>query len=392
MPKAGRLLSHLHRETYPAGSFIFRQGDPGDCAYLIEEGCVEVSVNGVAQAQLRKGELFGEVALLDKQPRTGTVRATENAVVIPIPRVLVGELLQKTDPVVRHLLLIILERFRSVYGPSGFEPTRTTAFMRDSTRSVATQHLTLGRDMLEALHEGQFELFYQPICELSGGRPVGFEALVRWHHPTAGTISPLDFLGLAEQMGQIHQIGLWTLERACLDWPVLRARIDYPRPFVSVNLSPSQLAGEGFVRAVKEIVHGHGMSPIELKLEMTETVVIDRPERALELLGMLTQMGSTLALDDFGTGYSSLDALHRYPFGTMKIDRCFIGQMLGTPRIAKIVHSSIELAHALNMDVVAEGVETEAERSALGALGCDYGQGWLFGRPASLKAIETSVR
>lgn len=380
------MLSHLNRETYPAGTVIFREGDAGDCAYLIEVGLIEVSVGGSALAQMGKGELFGEVALLDKQPRTATVQAVENTVLIPIPRLLVRELLEKTDTVVRHLLLIILERFRSARGPSGFEPTRTTAFMRDSTRSVATKQLILAHDMLEALQEEQFEMFYQPIVDLSSGRLAGFEALIRWHHPVAGIISPLDFLGLAEDTGQIRQIGLWTLERACLDWPVLRARIDHPKPFLSVNLSPSQLTSEGFIGAFKGIVHKHRMPLPELKLEMTENVIIEKPQLALELLGTLTQIGSTLALDDYGTGYSSLDTLHRYPFGTMKIDRTFVSQMLGTPHTAKIVRSSIELAHSLSMDVVAEGVETEAERSALNALRCDYGQGWLFGKPASLKA------
>ena len=132
------------------------------------------------------------------------------------------------------------------------------------------------------------------------------------------------------------------------------------------------------------------MPPRELKLELTETVIVEKPNLALEVLGKLTETGSSLALDDFGTGYSSLDTLHRYPIGTMKIDRSFVSQMMAAPQISKIVRASINLVHALNMDVVAEGVETEAEREALRELGCDYGQGWLFGKPASLKAIDAT--
>jgi EAL domain-containing protein (putative c-di-GMP-specific phosphodiesterase class I) len=386
-PQGGIVLKNLHRETFPAGEIIFKEGDPGDSAYLIEEGSVEVSVSSAQHTRLGKGELFGEIALIDQQPRTATVRAIENTVLIPIPRQLVKELLEKTDPVVRHLLLTILERYRSTRNQPAFDPSRSTTFKRDKTRGVATHQLRLAHDIADALREEQFEMFYQPICDLSSGRVAGFEALIRWHHPVEGMISPLDFLWVAEQTGQIREIGLWTLERACLDWPALRQRINHNNPFVSVNLSPSQLTGEGFVENVKAIAVRHGMPPAELKLELTETVIINNPDLALQLLSKLTEAGSTLALDDFGTGHSGLEALHRYPIGTMKVDRSFVSQMVSSPHSAKIVHASIDLAHSLKMNVVAEGIETEEERLALLELGCDYGQGWLFGKPASLKSI-----
>ncbi len=381
------MLKNLHRETYPAGEIIFKEGDPGDSAYLVEDGCVEVNVSSTQQSHIGKGELFGEIALIDQKPRTATVRAIEDTVLIPIPRQLVKELLEKTDPVVRHLLLTILERFRSTRSQPAFDPSASSIFRRDATRGVATQQLRLSHDIAEALREEQFEMYYQPICDLSSGRLAGFEALIRWHHPTEGLVSPMDFLWVAEQTGQIREIGLWTLQRACLDWPTLRSRINQHKPFVSVNLSPSQLTGEGFVDEVRNIVNRNQMPAPELKLELTETVIINNPELALQLLSKLTESGSTLALDDFGTGHSGLDALHRYPIGTMKIDRAFVSQMLASPHSAKIVRASIELAHSLKMDVVAEGIETEDERLALLELGCDFGQGWLFGKPAALGYI-----
>jgi len=377
----------LHRETYPAGDIIFKEGDPGDSAYLVEEGCVEVNVSSTQQSQIGKGELFGEIALIDQKPRTATVRAIEDTVLIPIPRQLVKELLEKTDPVVRHLLLTILERYRSTRGLPAFDPSASTVFRRDTTRGIATQQLRLSHDIAEALREEQFEMYYQPICDLSSGRLAGFEALIRWHHPVEGLVSPMDFLWVAEQTGQIREIGLWTLQRACLDWPTLRTRINHHKPFVSVNLSPSQLTGDGFVDEVRKIVKSHQVPAPELKLELTETVIINNPDLALQLLGKLTESGSTLALDDFGTGHSGLDALHRYPIGTLKIDRTFVSRMLASPHSAKIVQASIELAHSLKMDVVAEGIETEDERLALLELGCDFGQGWLFGKPAALRCI-----
>lgn len=330
------MLKNLHREIYPSGETIFKEGDPGNTAYIIEEGCVEVVVSSTQTSLIHKGELFGEIALIDQQPRTATVRAVENTVLIPIPRQLVKELLEKTDPVVRHLLLTILERYRSTRKQPAFDPSRSTTFRRDTTRGVATQQLRLAHDIAQALREGQFEMYYQPICDLSSARIAGFEALIRWHHPTEGMISPMDFLWVAEQTGQIREIGLWTLEQACRDWPALRQKIDHHKPFVSVNLSPSQLTGDGFVGEVKELVTRLQMPPHELKLELTETVIINNPELALQLLSKLTDSGSTLALDDFGTGHSSLDALHRYPIGTMKLDRVFISQMLASAQSAKI--------------------------------------------------------
>ncbi len=381
------MLNNLRRKNYSARDVIFKEGDPGDSAYLIEEGCVEVSVSSTQQTRLNKGELFGEIALIDQQPRTATVRAIEDTVLIPIPRQLVKERLEKTDPVVRHLLLTILERYRATRSQPASDPARTDAFGRDTTRGDATHQLRLSHDIEEALRDEQFEMFYQPICDLSSGRIAGYEALIRWHHPAEGLISPLDFLWVAEQTGQIREIGLWTLERACLDWPKLRESISHPKPFVSVNLSPSQLSGDKFVESVKSIVSRHQMPAAELKLEMTEAVINNNPDQAQKLLGKLTEAGNTLALDGFGSDQPGIESLQRYPIGTVKINRSFVGQMLSSQPSAKIVKNAIDLAHSLNMEVVAEGIEIEDERLALLELGCDYGQGWLFGKPTSLKRI-----
>lgn len=395
------MLNNLNREIFNAGEIVFSEGDAGECAYLIEDGLIEIVVmlGGHEQRvnQIGHGELFGEVALIDHQPRTATARAIGKVVLIPIPRELVNELLEKTDPIVRHLLLVILDRYRNKRGvsrqPSNaqLQDQAEVTSKRMAIRGEATQQLTMANDIARALAKDEFEMYYQPICSLTSGQVAGFEALIRWRHPTEGLMSPLDFLWLAEQTGQIRELGLWTLERSCRDWPVLRNLTNYARPFVSVNLSPSQLVGESLVENVKSIMVKYQMPPTELKLELTETVIINKPDVALTLLNRLTEMGSTLAIDDFGTGHSSLETLNRYPIGTMKVDRSFTSTMLTSAQSKEIVSSSIRLAHSLGMDVVAEGIETEVVRQRLLELGCNFGQGWLFGKPAALTSLTSTI-
>lgn len=382
------MLDKLYREVFIGGQSVFCAGDVGDCAYLIEEGAVEIIAPNQDREQriglLSKGELFGEIALIDRQPRTATVRALERTVLVPIHRKLVEELLEKSDPILRHLLLTILERYRinQNHGATSAD-TRSTS-QRNALKGEATQKLSLAHGIARALAQDEFELYYQPICSLSDGRIAGFEALIRWHHPTDGLVPPMDFLWIAEQTGQIRELGLWTLERACRDWPELSRCTDSPTPFVSVNLSAIQLTGATLVDDVRSIISRHHMPPAQLKLELTETVMVKQPEVAEDILKRLMELGSQLALDDYGTGYSGLDHLQRYPIGTLKLDRAFIAPMLDSPQSMEIVRSSIELAHSLGMNVVAEGVETEAVSARLAALGCEFGQGWLFGKPLPL--------
>lgn len=390
------LFDEFDREIFSPGQQIFKYGDVGDCAYLIEEGAVEVLV--VKQNKehrirtIGKGELFGEISLIDYQPRTATVRAIEKTVLVPIPRKLMEGLLEKSDPVLRHLLLVILERFRNRNDGSALSAATVLVSPEQSKRrsivkGEATQKLALAHGMKRALTHEEFQLYYQPICHISDGRIAGFEALIRWEHPTDGQIQPNDFLWIAEQTGLIHEIGLWTLERAGRDWKVLRQFVEYELPFVSVNLSAAQLSNEMLVEDVKSIITAQQMSPAELKLELTETVMVDHPEIALRIMRRLIDLGCSLALDDYGAGHSGLRHLQRYPLDTLKIDGAFVEPMLASVQSMEIVRSSVALAHSLGMSVVAESVETEGVRAKLLEMKCEFGQGWHFGRPATLEDL-----
>ncbi len=390
------LFDEFDREVFANGQDIFKYGDAGDCAYLIEEGTVEILVNKQgAEHRIRligKGELFGEVSLIDYQPRTATVRAIERTVLVPIPRTLMEGLLEKSDPILRHLLLVILERFRHRNDDSApLESVSTIApdqlKSRNSVKGEATQKLSLAHGMKRALTNEEFQLYYQPICNLADGRVAGFEALIRWHHPLDGPLQPDDFLWIAEQTGLIHEIGLWTLERACRDWHTLKNFAENQKSFVSVNLSPSQLNNEMLVDDVKIIMAREHVLPSELKLELTETVMVEQPEMASRIMHSLIELGCSLALDDYGAGHSGLRHLQRYPLDTLKIDGAFVEPILTSTQSLEIVRSSVALAHSLGMRVVAEGVESEGVRAKLLEMECEYGQGWYFGRPATLKEL-----
>ena len=390
------MFDELDREIFAAGEQIFKEGDAGDCAYIIEKGIVEVIIieHGIGHrvSLMGKNEMFGEIALIDHQPRTATVRAVEKTVLVPIRRKLVDGLLEKCDPILKHLLLLVLERFRSRQSNyhlpvESAKDSQEQSSRRNALKGEATHKLSLAHGITRALANSEFELYYQPICSLLDGRIAGFEALIRWHHPTDGVIPPMDFLWIAEQTGLIRDIGLWTLERACRDWLTLRQFTNYESPFISVNLSPTQLASEALVDDVEKIIARHSMDITELKLELTETAMVEHPEIALKILNRLIGLGTGLALDDYGTGHSGLNHLQRYPIGTLKIDRAFIAPKLESGQSHEIVRSSVALAHSLGMNVVAEGVEAKDVGARLLEMGCDFGQGWHYGRPAALQDL-----
>jgi EAL domain-containing protein (putative c-di-GMP-specific phosphodiesterase class I) len=301
--------------------------------------------------------------------------------------------LENSDPVLRHLLLVILERFRNRDDEASLPHNSVPLSPEQSLRRVvlqgeATRKLSLAHGMKRALAREEFQLYHQPICALDNGDIVGFEALIRWHHPLDGLISPNDFLWIAEQTNLIHEVGLWVLDRACRDWVALREMTKRPQAFFSVNLSVAQLNNERLAEDVKEVLDRYRISPSDLKIELTETIMVTHPESALGVMQRLVAQGCSLALDDYGAGYSGLTNVQRYPLGTLKIDRAFINPLLTSAQSAEIVRSSVMLAHSLGMDVVAEGIENEQVRAKLLEMGCDLGQGWHFGKPAPVEELR----
>lgn len=252
----------------------------------------------------------------------------------------------------------------------------------------AVTRLRMETDLRTAVDRQQFELYYQPLVGLETGRITELEALLRWRHPERGIVAPLDFIPLAEETGLITRIGSWVLEQGCRQMRDWQQR--YPRAIplsLSVNLSVKQFAQPSFVEHVSEIVRASGLDPHHLKLEITESIAIDDPERTRGMLEELRALGVRMYLDDFGTGYSSLGHLHRLSLDAIKIDRSFVMRM-DDPMHLQLVRTVRDLARNIGVTVIAEGVETTAQLAVLREIGCESAQGYLFSRPVPVADVE----
>ncbi|MFL6620949.1 MAG: putative bifunctional diguanylate cyclase/phosphodiesterase, partial [Povalibacter sp.] len=252
------------------------------------------------------------------------------------------------------------------------------AFYSPEMNAVAVERLMLRSKLRRALERDELVMFYQPKVDLNDGRIVGAEALLRWRLPGHGDIPPSQFIPLAEETSLILGIGEWVLNRVCSDYRRWTERIPDPGR-VSINLSLKQLRQASFITRCRAVFRRHEVSPTCFELEITETTLMADPKRTIKLLNELYAMGLHLSIDDFGTGYSSLSALQQFPINTLKIDQSFVRDAAVNPDDATIVRTIIDMGKALEVEVVAEGVENEEQLSLLRARGCHYAQGRLFG-------------
>jgi diguanylate cyclase (GGDEF)-like protein len=262
----------------------------------------------------------------------------------------------------------------------------------EAMRDHVIERMRIERALGKALEDGTLSLYYQPIVPLDGRRSEGVEAFVRWDDPERGIQEAADFLPIAEESTLILRIGEWVLGEACRQAAQWRALSGYEHMLpVSVNLAARQLADEGFAASVRRALEGAALDPADLRLEITESALIENPDVPARALVELRRLGVGVLLDDFGTGYSSLSRLQQFPVDVLKIDRSFVGHLGDEPSAAAMVQAIVGMGHSLGLTVVAEGIETDAQAAEARRLGCDSGQGYWFARPVPTGGIDAAT-
>lgn len=257
--------------------------------------------------------------------------------------------------------------------------------------SAAVARLQMETDLRRAIERQEFRLHYQPIISLDSGTINGFEALVRWQHPEHGLVSPAEFIPLAEETGLIVPLGWWVIREACSQMQVWQAQFLANPLTISVNISGRQFSELDLSQRIEQILQQYRLDPHTLKLEITESAIVENAESATVMLAQLRKLGIQLCMDDFGTGYSSLSYLHRFPIDMLKIDRSFVSRMSFDNEDSEIVRTIVTLAHNLGMSVTAEGVETAEHVALLKELQCEYGQGYFFSKPIDSEAATALI-
>jgi EAL domain-containing protein (putative c-di-GMP-specific phosphodiesterase class I) len=385
-------------------AYLFRQGDPPTSAFLIEEGHMEIVLEHDGGEQVLAvrgtGDIVGEMAIVDRIARSASVRAMDDCVVLPITAGQLERRMANADPIMRMVLNVVLNRFRATLSNMGAGPASVGSpfFHHDPALvDAAAAELRMERDIDDALTRADIEPHYQPIIRMSDGKLTGFEALARWKHPVRGFIPPLVFVPVMEAAGRSADLTLHCMRHISRDLPLmLNGALSNIRNVdtlhVNLNMSGHYLGDVGLVEKLADIADEAGFPAGSIHLELTETGLARTPDGAIGALQVARQRGFGVAIDDFGTGYSTMASVRNTPAETLKIDRSFV-QGVGDGGVnLSIVKNILHLAKSLGMKVVAEGIETATDARALRNLGCDFAQGFRFGRPQPIEQCVAFVR
>jgi len=385
-------------------AYLFRQGDPPTSAFLIEEGHVEIVLECEGAHRVLAvrgpGDIVGEMAIVDKIPRSASVRAIDDCVVFPITAAQLERRMAHADPITRMVLNVVLNRFRATLSEmrGGHSSALSSFFHHDPTLiNAAAAELRMERDIDDALKRDEIEPFYQPIVRLADGKLVGFEALARWVHPVRGLIPPSVFVPIMEANGRSADLTLHCMQHVSRDLPLFMnsalSNIKNVEPLhVNLNVSAHDFDDEKLIEQLAEIAGLAGISTSDIHLELTESGLVRTPDGATSALQTACNLGFNIAIDDFGTGYSTMTSVRTTPANTLKIDRSFVDDLSEGSLNLTIVGNILQLAKSLGMNVVAEGIESAADASVLEKLGCDFGQGFAFGRPQPIEHCTALVR
>lgn len=380
--------------VFAAGDIIMRQGDAGDCAYIIESGEVEIYISHPddtkQQLAIRgEGAIIGEMALVDHKPRTASVRALTDCRVIIISEAEFKRRLAISDPVIKMIAQVILTRYRDTlsrvnsFGNGNYTASEETE-RRATSSGKTVEHLKTANEFQNAIKNKELHLYYQPIIDMKTKQVKGFEALMRWIHPERGFMPPNLFIPIAEDSGLIVAASDWAMEESCKALARLKAVCPNhlsADAFMSVNFTAQDMLQDDFLDKLIRVTDKTTVKPEHVKLEMTERLLMNNPDKVRTMLEACRNKGFKIAIDDFGTGYSSLSYLHHYPIDTLKIDRSFVIAMTKDESALNLVKGIINLAKSLKMDLVAEGIEETAEEAILIENNCEMAQGYKYSKP-----------
>ena len=370
---------HFKKDEY-----IFKQSDPGDCAYLIERGRIQIFINKNSEkiplSILGESEIFGEMALLDNLNRSASAQALDDCTLIVVSKDQLLDRVHSADIIVRLLVQLLLKRLRNQTDLVSKE-TLPKALNEDLE---GINKIRLENKIFDAFKNNEFLLYHQPIIDLSSSTMIGSEALLRWKSPAEGMISPALFIDLIENSSIIIPVGEWIIEESFRHLQILKNK--KPDYSLSINISGKQFIHHEFIDHLTRTQKKYEIEPSLVKLEMTERILMEGIV-VLDTLNRCRELGYQISIDDFGTGFSSLQYLAKMPIDFIKIDGSFVQKMLDDHKTEAVVKSIIYLAQSLSIKIIAEGIETEAQMNKMIELGSDYGQGYLFSRPIPLEEV-----
>jgi diguanylate cyclase len=386
----------LYTRHFKIGESIFQEGDEGDFAYIIEIGEVEIwtVINGkrLVLNVLGVGSMFGELALVDKQPRSASASAKTDTLLTLVTNEQVNRRIQEADPILRMLLLVVMRYFRSETSHFRGEKKNSSlpVFQLDEKKqaelsdriSSAVDLIRMEGELYTGIYENQFRLLYQPIMNLNTGEIEGFEALIRWQHPKRGFISPDKFIPLAESTPVIVPLGQWVISEGIKTIQRLN-QISEKKLYISFNIASRQIEDPQFLEWLTDITKQGNINPNQIKLEILERSLFDNL-RTLNWVKSCREKGFLVVLDDFGTGYSSFQYLNDCHLDSLKIDKSFVQKLEEKNNSKSICQAILSLSNALDITVVAEGIETQQHLDILKEMNCPFGQGYLFAKPLPL--------
>jgi EAL domain-containing protein (putative c-di-GMP-specific phosphodiesterase class I) len=382
---------------FKQGQTIFNQGEKGEFAYLIESGKVEIFQTKkndqiVHLAYLGEGELFGEMALFESNVRTASTRAATDCRLLIIKKEQLFERVNTSDKVVQLIIRVLMKRLRQtnseITGETAVVAMSSTTMILEDSQAV--ERLKFENEINDAFLQNEFKIYHQPIVELGQRKIVGSEALIRWESPSKGMVTPGKFVDILENSAMIVPVGYWVIEQCFEHYKIVKQKrpdLDFT---ISINVSGRQFLHFDFIDRLQELLKKCQVEAKNFKLEITERILMEGGG-VIDVLRRCHELGFAVSLDDFGTGFSSLQYLSQMPIDFIKIDRSFVMNINKDYKTNAVVSSIIYLAKKLNVQVISEGIETEAEAKAMKELGSEFGQGYLFSRPVAFANLMNLI-